>query len=198
MILTHICMKTHTFFMLYRWTRFRSFTDKQFILQQVLPCEPVVSSHFPGLGVSSFALTHPDLKKKTYTQKLKIPRSLKLLSVKGHWNSFCTIYGQITYWNSNFLFSNLRLVILNNIVYTFYNAKLFAVLPCFHLKQNGLNQVIVTQTSAVFLHMENSYYSGEAVYQEGKKKWTEKHKSIIYMTTCQLFTILNYLHFQFV
>lgn len=101
--------------------------------------------------------------------------------MKGHWNSFSAIYGQITYWNSNFLFSNLRLVILNNIVYTFYNAKLFAVLPCFHLKQNGLNQVIVTQTSAVFLHMENSYYSGEAVYQEGKKKNGQKSTNLLFI-----------------
>lgn len=139
-------------------------------------------------------ISYPDLKKKTYTQKLKIPRSLKLLSVKGHWNSFHTIYGQINYWNSNFLFSNFRLVILSNIVYTFYNAKLFAVLPCLHLKQNGLTQVIVTQTSAVFLHMENSYYSGEAIYQEGKKM---DRKTQIYYLYDNLPVIHNFELFTF-
>lgn len=44
------------------------------------------------------------------------------------------------------------------------------MLPCFHLKQNGLNQIIVAQTLAVFLHLEISYYSGEAIYQKKKKK----------------------------
>lgn len=70
------------------------------------------------------------------------------------------------------------------------------MLPCFHLKQNGLNQIIVAQTLAVFLHLEISYYSGEAIYQKKRKKtnnqnrgkphnkktqWAEKQKTMIYV-----------------
>lgn len=72
-------------------------------------------------------------KKKAYTQQLQIPRNLKLLTVKGHWNCSNRVYLQISYWNSILsTLWHLWLVILSN--------------TCFHLKQNGPNQVMVGQT----------------------------------------------------